>query len=312
MTAQEQEVISIKSGNLALELYPAVGGSVASFQLQRGGGTIDLFRPFDKSLPLDALNMASFPLTPYSNRIINCHLDFEGEILNVGPPFGTELHQLHGDGWKRAWQVSERGDNYAVLHLPAVENPHTPYFYEAEQVFELTPSRLTISMRLTNRGRRLPFGLGHHPYFPRNDRTVLKAYLPEFWHSNAIVPQRLSVVPSEWDFSRGIEMADHNFAPARQGVKGLDLMDHCFHGWDQQAEITWPDKKLRVTMSADENFKDFVIYIPQHFPFFCAEAVTHVIDAFNLQGRGVQDTGTVILNEGESLSGKTWFDVEEI
>jgi len=122
------------------------------------------------------------------------------------------------------------------------------------------------------------------------------------------VPQQPAPVPPAWDFSRGVAMDDARFAPAIHGFTGEDLMDHCFQGWDGVAEISWPDRVIRLTMQADEIFRNFVIYIPQGKPFFCAEAVTHTIDGFNLSARGVPDTGMIVLEHGESLSGKTWFE----
>src|SRR4051812_46394418 len=97
---QKQGYGSIESPNgaLSLEFCSAAGGSISRFQLQRGGRIVDLFRPYDESQPLSPLNMASFPLTPYSNRIINGRLNVGGKTHNVGPLHAPEPHQLHGDG----------------------------------------------------------------------------------------------------------------------------------------------------------------------------------------------------------------------
>jgi aldose 1-epimerase len=305
--------IQSPDGRLSLEYAPEAGGSIASFRLKRAEGDFDLFRPYDSALPLHPLNMASFPLTPYSNRIIDCRLSFEGETLRVGPKFGAEPNQLHGDGWQLPWRVEEEGKYHVTLSLKTSRREESPYVYEAKQTYRLDDGGLAIDMAVINRsGRRLPFGLGHHPYFLRNDKTTLKARMPKVWRSRGIVPEKLEEVPRKWDFSRGIALADAHFEPAEQGFAGTDLLDHCFQGWNGTAEITWPDEGLALVMQADPVFANFVLYIPHRKNFFCAEAVTNVIDGFNLMARGAPDTGTVILDEGGTLSGSTWFRIREI
>lgn len=298
--------VSSPDGNLTVECAPQAGGSITAFR----AGKADVFRPYDSALPLHPLNTASFPLTPYSNRIIDCRLQFEGDAFDVGPRWADEPHQLHGDGWLSPWQVREQTAHSVTLSLTTRKRPETPYVYEAVQTYRLDNAGLAIDMSVTNlSGRRLPFGLGHHPYFIRSDETVLRARLPTVWHSQNIVPRYSAPVPDQWDFSNGIKMSDAHFMPPRQGVRGDDLLDHCFAGWDQKAEIFWPDRDLKLLITADPVFNTFVIYIPCGKPFFCAEPVTHVNDAFNLMGRGVGDVRAAILDEGETLQGTMNFKV---
>lgn len=289
-----------------LEYSVETGGSILSF---RAGG-LDIFRPYDSALPLAPLNTASFPLTPYSNRIIGGKLEFGGEVFDVGPRKPDDLHQLHGDGWLLPWRVEAETPDSVTMHLRTEKAAHTPYAYDARQTYRLDDKGLEISMSVTNTGgRALPFGLGHHPYFPRNAQTKLTANLPKVWNSRRIVPTDLADTPPQWDFSRGLTLGDDKFGPPSQGMEGRDLLDHCFTGWDQTARIDWPDRTLSLTITADPVFAQFVIYIPAEKPFFCAEPVTNINDGFNLQARGIADTGTVVLQPGETLIGKMRFDI---
>ncbi|MDE1151619.1 MAG: aldose 1-epimerase [Micavibrio sp.] len=300
----EKTILHIESAaGLQLSCCPAAGGSITAFR-QKG---FDLFRPYDAALPLAPLNTASFPLTPYSNRIINGKLAFNGETYTVGPVHVAEGHQLHGDGWLRPWQVTAHSTRHVALLLPEVKAADSPYIYEAEQIYSLADNRLTIEMSITNRsGFALPFGLGHHPYFVRDDDTVLTANLPQVWHSKNIVPTVLADSP--WNFAQGLALADKNFQPAAQGVTGSDLVDNCFQGWDRRAEIRWPRHGRKLVMGADAIFRNFVLYLPEEKPFFCAEAVTNINDGFNLMARGAANTGTIVLQHGETLAGAMWFD----
>ncbi len=273
-------------------------------------GGKDVFRPYDPATPLAPLNTASFPLTPYSNRIINGQLHFGGKALDVGPRTPGETHQLHGDGWHLPWRAEQAAENSVTLNLRTEKTAHTPYVYAARQTYRLDAQGLEIAMSVTNHaGRALPFGLGHHPYFPRNAATKLTAHLPQVWHSRNIVPAGTAATPPQWDFSRGLTLGDDVFGPPAQGVAGHDLLDHCFTGWDGTARIEWPERDLAVTITADPVFAYFVIYIPAEKPFFCVEPVTNINDGFNLQAKGVADTGTVVLQQGETLAGKMRFSV---
>ncbi len=289
-----------------LEYSAETGGSILSL---RYNGQ-DIFRPYDPATPLAPLNTASFPLTPYSNRIIGGRLDFGGKVYDVGPRATTDTHQLHGDGWLLPWRVVAETPDSVTLELRTQQSAHTPYAYAARQVYLLDNQGLKISMSVTNEsGFALPFGLGHHPYFPRNAQTKLTANLPKVWQSRNIVPVDVVDAPPAWDFSRGLTLGDDRFGPPSQGTDGRDLLDHCFSDWDGVARIDWPDRNLSVTMTADPVFAQFVIYIPAEKPFFCAEAVTNINDGFNLATRGITNTGTVVLQQGETLSGSMRFDI---
>lgn len=303
--------VTLESGPLKLELCPAIGAGITRFDLAKEGKTVPLFRPYDPALPLSPLNFASFPLTPFSNRISYGKLHFRGEIYAVGPNFGTEQHPNHGDGWTSPWTLQNQTRNEAWLFLKVHSQKQTPYAYEAEQVYRLDENGLTISMQLTNHsGRAMPFGFGHHPYFSRNDKTILKLNAPRVWTSLNMVPQKQIDVPFRWDFSEGRALSAGNLVPAEHGADGTAYIDHCFTGWHQRAEIIWPDQKTKLLITADPVFENFVIYIPGNGDFFCAEPVTNIIDGFNLMENGEPDTGTIILEDGETATGAMRFAVQ--
>ena len=304
--------ISIASpdGALKVDFCPSVGGCLTAFYAERGGKRVDLFRPYDPALPLSPLNFASFPLTPFSNRIGYGKLAFRGEVFDVGPPFGGEPHPNHGDGWTSAWAVKEHSAHKIVMTLKTKNTVHTPYVYEAEEVFMLENDALVADISVKNlSGRALPFGTGHHPYFVRTDQTIVQARLPKMWNSRNMVPTELVPVPEKWNFARGVTLAPVNLESAAHGGDGTAYIDHCFTGWDQYAEIIWPEYKTKLVMKADPVFKNFVIYVPSKQNFFCAEPVTNATDGFNLMDKGVTDTGTVVLDDRQTLSGRVRFEV---
>lgn len=303
----ENEFIKISSPNglMVVTISPKIGGSIASFTFHQGERTVNIMRPYDEKRAASPLNFASFPLTPFSNRIGYGKLAFAGENFSINTPFVVGDHPLHGDGLLRPWTVVRQSPHEVTLTL---ESESAPYKYKAAQTYALGDDGLSIHMALTNEGdRRLPFGLGHHPYFPRTDNTILKLNAPQVWRSENMLPVALEPVPAKMNFSQGLALNDKNLSPADASDSGTAYIDHCFPQWDRVAEIFWPEDQVKLTMTADPIFENFVLYVPSDDQIFCAEAVSHINDGFNLREQGAANTGTIILAPGETMQGTTWF-----
>ena len=50
-------------------------------------------------------NAALYPLVPFSNRIRDGRLVFEGEQFQLARNWPGVGHPMHGDGWAHAWDV---------------------------------------------------------------------------------------------------------------------------------------------------------------------------------------------------------------
>lgn len=307
-SASAPQIHSLRHGPFSLGICPEVGGCITCFNVEKGGQTYPLFRPYDPRLPADPLNFASFPLTPFSNRIGYGKLAFDGKTYSVGPAFGGEPHPNHGSGWQTPWQLAELSGNRAVMTLKVPASAESPYDYEAAQILELTDKGLTISMTVRNTGSiALPFGTGHHPYFVRTPQTRLTANLPKVWLSKDMVPTELVDVPANWDFSNGLDF-DPAHLEAKHGGDGTAYIDHCFAGWNQMTVLTWPEyNNLSLEISADPIFQHFVIFVPSKGDFLCAEPVTNATDGFNLMSKGIANTGSVVLAPQEDLTGSMFF-----
>ena len=143
---------------------------------------------------------------------------------------------------------------------------------------------------MTNEGdAAMPVGLGWHPYFPRTRETTLTAHVTEIWLTDPEILPTARVVP----------------APDRDPRPGLAVdrvaLDNAFVGWDGHAVVTWPERGARLRLAASPPLGTLVVYTPPAQPFFCAEPVSHVTDAFNLAAGGQADTGMLILAPGESV-----------
>ena len=76
---------------------------------------------------------------------------------NIDPP-----HAIHGFGITSSWQ--EIGPGRSLLHLPKPYQGAT-----VEQTIEVLDDAIRWSLEYDDNGCDLPFWLGMHPWFPRDD-----------------------------------------------------------------------------------------------------------------------------------------------
>jgi aldose 1-epimerase len=175
-----------------------------------------------------------------------------------------------------------------------LEHRHTPdawpWAFRAVQRFALTAGGLDLELSLTNESDALmPAGLGWHPYFPRTPQATLTARVTDLWLTDAeSLPVDRVPPPRDRDPGQGL------------AVDRVPL-DNAFAGWDGRALIAWPEHGARLRLAAPPPLQILIVYTPPDRPFFCAEPVSHLTDAFNLAGGGLPDTGMLVLEPGETL-----------
>ncbi len=224
-----------------------------------------------------------FPLVPYSNRIRDAKFRFGGQDIILPPPEYAAPHALHGRGWRAAWAAEAAGNGAARMGLEHARGAW-PWRYRAEQGVRAESNRLHITLSITNLDTApMPAGIGLHPYFVR----------PEGMWLNAATDGRWTTLPGETGLPYRREPA-----PADLSAPGHD---HCHYGWNGQAEFGGRGG-LTVTLTASPSLGNLVIYTPPGKPCFCAEPVSHVSDAVNMDGLSEAEQMAVLL-PGETLSG---------
>ena len=286
-------LLSLRAGRLSVDLAPQAGGSIARFALE---GVGDLLRPASAAALASGTgkDTACYPLVPFSNRIANGRLAFGDETFHLEPNWPGVRHPMHGDGWAHAWDVVRQDRTAAelvYLQEAGAGAAGWPFRYRARQTFALDEVSLTIGISIENlEDRPVPAGLGLHPFFVRDADTELACRLSGVWRTDPeVLPLQRLTVPPEWDFSRS------------RRVDGMGL-DHCFDGWDGKATVTWPQRGLRLVLSATEAFRHLVIYVPDGQRYFCVEPVSHANGAI----------GRSLLAAGATLAGEVSFCVSRI
>jgi aldose 1-epimerase len=270
-------MIEIGCGAMRIGVAPEVGGGLsrASFD------GLDVLRPAPL-LANNPLDLACFPLVPFSNRLAN---------QGLRPNSNLSPHAIHGYGWLHAWSVAEAGAARVRLRHQYASGDW-PWSYESEQTIEAMHDGYSHEIALWNRSdRSMPAGIGLHPYFARDDDTVFAALFTGEWQvDQEQLPKTLTQVATPQDWWRG--------API-----GSRIVDTGYVGRRGEMRIAWPSRGLRVRIAPDDALAHTVIYVPAGQPFFCVEPVSHMTNPLNHYGPGVQ-TGLQWLAPGTNLSAK--------
>lgn len=278
--------ITLERGHQRLQLLPELGGSIGAWDLRQGDTWTPLFRPWNR-LAVDSYTYACFPLVPWSNRISGGGFLHDGVFHRIGLNREAEAYPIHGDGWLQPWHIATGDADSIILELDSSRFAQNPHHYRATQHFILDDTGLTVRLQVTHLGAQpLPYGLGLHPYFPRNATTRLQMHCTGLWLSEAdpMPVSHSTILPPTFDYRQ----------PA-----SLDgpMIDHCFTGWDGHATIHYPDRGLTLALTMPDSPGYALMYRPPGLDFFCLEPISHPIDAFHLAGK----PGLQVLETGQSI-----------
>lgn len=281
MAAGEGSVLELTAGNARLQVLPAQGAALAGLWVRAR----PVLRPMTGEGPFAA---SSIVLAPFSNRVSRA-FDWNGATITLPRNLASEAFPIHGDAFQRPWTVTTASPSDAVLDLP--DGAIGPLLYTAQQVMTLSPDRLDLTLTLTSRAdRALPFGLGFHPWFPRGRETQIQFSAGAVWLEDARhlpatkAPTR---IPEGW-----------NFAQARP-LPG-DWINSGFADWSGDLQVHQGPEAVSATLRACPRLRTLILYSPHaQADFFCAEPVSHPVDAFNLP----RHPGLQVLQPGETLSG---------
>lgn len=276
----------LRAGDAELVLAPKMGGAVQSWTLRNA----PIFRTANPDAR-SAREHACYPLFPYSNRVANRRFSFEGTTHEL--PDLLMGWAIHGAGWQCPWTLD---GNTMRLDYPGGDL--WPFAFRAEQIFDLTETSLTVTLRLTNHHHsQAPAAIGLHPFFHRTADTRLALRTETVWLAGEDkIPTHKAPTPPEWDFSAERALGDV-------------AVDHCFSGWDGHARIVWPERGHALNLTASEPLRHVVFYVPQGQDFFAVEPVSNRNDGLNHM-TDTTDHGMRILAPGETIEGRIEMKLE--
>lgn len=263
------------------EIVPDLGASVSGLWF---GDTPVLRSPGAAALN-SARQSGSYPLVPFSNRIAQATLKWNGTSHPLVKNNGTEPHAIHGVGWQRVWEVLDASDQFALLSYEHKPDASWPFAFDTSQAFRLTAHELELTLSITNQSTSAtPVGLGWHPYFMKRPGSHIAFEAEGRWEMDALK------LPTHRTASPGLDI----------DCAALDV-DHCFDGWNGVLHLH--DEALHTRISS--KLTRLVVFTNPFKDFVAIEPASHVNNAVNLMANGVasaDELGVHLLQPGESLS----------
>jgi aldose 1-epimerase len=298
LTDRRADSVQLEVGTARLTLLSGLGGSIGAFTLRDHA----ILRPTpDEAVATANVRLAScYPLVPYSNRIRDARLAFDGRTFTLVRNFGDSPHSIHGVGWQRPWTVQTTTPRRATLtldHRATGDDAHAwPWPFRAAQTFDLASdddshAALTATLTIENIGEApFPFGLGWHPFFPRDRSTALQFDASKVWLNNATeLPVAHIEAEGDWSFREPRPF-------------GVETLDNVFTGFGGRATLRSDERGIATTIEADSACRCLVVYAPAGRDFAAVEPVTHETDAFNRAAAGASNTGLRVLAPGTAYS----------
>ncbi|WP_305681141.1 hypothetical protein [Bosea sp. (in: a-proteobacteria)] len=289
----DDTMLELEVGPLRARIHPEAGGIIAALEWRGPDGRLHkLLHSPDGARPATAAPnmMGSWAMVPFANRAFEGIVD-DGMTRFCVPENDQRGGNIHGFGWQSAWDILGHTAGHTVLEHRRDAGPD-PYRYRVRQEITLDDRGMTVALAITNQAdQALPYGLGHHPWFPcaADTRLGLTA-------SGALVfGDAFRATGSEALSAGGPYAGKPVFATGRETAWS-------FLGWDGTARIETPSTGLAITLTASESLRCPVVWAPAGADFLCVEPQSHVIGSPS--ERAAREAAPLRrLAPGESLEG---------
>jgi aldose 1-epimerase len=262
-------MITLSAGPLSARIAPEAGGIVAGLDWRGPDGHIHklLHSPQGAIPSTGAPNMfGSWAMVPFANRAFGGVVDDGERRFTVPDNNAYGGGNIHGFGWQSAWDILGQTASHTVLEHRRTTGSD-PYRYRATQEVSLDQAGVTIEIAVTNEAdQALPYGLGHHPWFPCAPDTTLGMTA-----TGALVfGEAFRATGSQSLPDGGPYAGKPVFATGRETAWS-------FLGWDGVARIETPSSGLAITLTASETLHCPVVWAPAGADFLCVEPQSHAI-----------------------------------
>ena len=300
------KTFKLTQGDTVIEIAPEAGANVYSIRYKR---TELLKRP--KSLKDVRGFMYGVPvLYPMPNRVRGGIFTFDGQKFSFPP--NEHGNFLHGLVHSAAWDGGDinLGDSATLgFRLPFAPGSEQFKLFPIPHTIQLAIKTTDDSVRWTytidnSKGDKpVPYGFALHPWFlyqgPRKDTFVT---VP----ATHVMESTKDMLPT----GKLLDLASQPDYDARQprSLEGF-VRDDVYFGIEPShpAVIDFREPRLKITLSASEQFNHLVLYTPKDQPWFCLEDQTCSTDAHNLYAQGLKkESNLLIVEPGKTATG--WIE----
>jgi aldose 1-epimerase len=309
-TVDGLETVILRDGNAEAHVVSGLGANVARFRV---GDVEVLASPPDMAtLRERPTRWGSACLFPFPGRIQGGRFTFRGKTIQL-PVDGRDGNAIHGVVRTRPWRVLSADAakvrariSTAAAGIPAAE---WPWPFELTLTVTLNDGRLRVATEARNVGSEaMPIGLGFHPYFHVDDKTLVQIDATEEWAQEAGLPtgQVRQLTAREWPRKAlPIGQIPPDSQMAEGPVRNRLVRKAGTGRAGVRATLTYPTH--RVALSANAGFRRMVFFTPASPPLVSLEPQTCVPNAHRLAGEGNDETGLVVLVPGRSWRG--WWEL---
>lgn len=285
----QMQTIELTNSTWQLRLLPQWGGRIASLRAMSMNVLVPL--EADQFDPLAWPKAGAYPLLPYSNRLRDARLHFQGREHALPAHPAALPHTLHGVAHTLAWHV-ESSSAKAMMIACDYQGEHWPWPVRFEQHFELEGSQLRITQRLINQGESpMPGGLGLHPYFLRQSGMRARFEAQHDW----LIDSEYMPTGERRTLDEALQIDSNK----------TNEIAHYLSGWNGRMQLDYAQGMLNL--EAAEPVSHLVAFAPAGAPYFCLEPVTHLADAFNASTSQWADVGTHVIAPGGVLEATLIF-----
>lgn len=318
LAADGSAIQELKVGSTTVRVAPAVGCNVFSFSIDGveylHGVSDQKVLAASKSIgDLSSFNFGVPIMYPMPNRVRDAKFVFEGKTYSFKPNAGPNfMHGLvHSVGWESLGRSEKPGS--VAAHFRLDFKPGTPWYdaFPIRHTLKLTIRAAERSVRWeytadnTMGDKPVPFGFGLHPWFryvdPRS-RTTLT------------LPADSKMEAADWlPTGKWLPLDPNHELRKGRSLEGF-VEDGLYSGLTsgKPTTIDFLDKKMRLSLSASDDFKHVVVYTPANQPYFCIENQTASTDAHNLYSQGLKEpSGLIVVPPGKSHTGTVEYSVSK-
>jgi aldose 1-epimerase len=287
--------LTIGDGSIGARVAPELGGMVLAFWSTRGPDVLHWFWPLpDEELSRTAMPKGGlFVLAPFSNRIPAGAIDWRGRRHALAPHPEVAPEALHGYANRLPFVVASQEQDRVHLVLDGL-GAAWPWRLRVEQTIAIEDSGLAMSLALVSEDAEpQPVGLGFHPFFLRTGGQTLTLAAADRYDTDPLTRPTLRHATGA--------TAEH---PLEVGLDPLTI-GRFLGDWDGRARLSFPSLGAALLIEADPAVLPYVLlFCPPDRPFVCAEPVSHLTGAFELDEGAAAAQGLRVLEPGARLEAR--------
>ncbi len=288
-------------------ILPETGGSTAFGRIRLADSYVDVLRPTAEADFGSASLCASFIMLPWANRLGGARFRFRGMEYQLEPS-SADGSAIHGVVRRLPWQVVSASEAAIDLQFDSArhERINFPFHFSAQASFALDGRDFVMTLALHNEDTQaFPAGFGHHPYFlraPGGAANRVHLEIPcdsQYPLVSALAVDAPPPVSAHADFRQMRPLDDSAYDDLLTGRLGT-----------RPARIHYPDWGITLEFHADPVLAHWLLFQPPDKPFFALEPQSNANDGFNLEARGIRETGVFVLEPGETRSARAWLRID--